>query len=83
MKIKLTSQNKEPRIINIHDVEYVSVKNQSGLEFFYYRKSKGYDYSFEVLEEESKGSPELDVKQPTQKPMSALEHLQKAKELIG
>lgn len=39
-------------------------------------------FHFET-QEKNKGSPELDVKQPTQKPMSALEHLQKVKELIG
>lgn len=83
MKIKLTRPEKAPEIISIEDVRFICVKISDGLEYYFYNNPMENSHNFEILDEENKGCPELDVKQPTQKPMSALEHLQKVKELIG
>lgn len=84
MKIKLTNKiTGNSTIIDFNDVDGISLGTKpndlySGMGFdgqYYYSKDISLNHTFEPITENEST--------PTQKPMSAIEHLQKVKELIG
>lgn len=84
MKIKLTNKiTGNSTIVDFSDIDGISLGSKlndfnSGMGFdgqYYFSKNLASDHTFEAITEHESI--------PTQKPMSALEHLQKVKELIG